>query len=312
MRQLDLNKNQGIERYLLKKYDTTKKNFFQTETHDGGVFTNFQCTGNSNDNQISSVLKKDAIHFVYPNTSDVFLKINGNVSKSLLCPANKTSVFSNRQFVKYGVSLQGNDTQKISILSIDYPSFKAYRDVLVKNISEHNHSLRSDSLFPLQFNSVDERISKTIKKISKLCNIEKPNNLILNDALIELQYIFIQYYLMLNNESVLSHAELQKIKDLPFIITNQAHAKLTVEKLASQIDMEPEVLQLGCEIVFKIGTIALINQIKLERIAEQLLKKTCNLADIVYDNGYTSRSYFYKIFNERYQCHPKAYKKSHA
>ena len=51
-----------------------------------------------------------------------------------------------------------------------------------------------------------------------------------------------------------------------------------------------------------------IREVRIKK-AEDLLKNTdMNISQVVYTIGLTSRSYFSKIFKEKYNCSPKDYK----
>ncbi|MBW3544896.1 MAG: helix-turn-helix transcriptional regulator [Bacteroidetes bacterium] len=56
----------------------------------------------------------------------------------------------------------------------------------------------------------------------------------------------------------------------------------------------------------------LIKQCRLKKAAELLLHSHMNVTEVIYETGFNSRSYFYKCFNEMYQCHPKEFVKSKA
>ena len=53
-----------------------------------------------------------------------------------------------------------------------------------------------------------------------------------------------------------------------------------------------------------------IRNVRVE-VAEELIKNTdLNISEIVYSIGLTSRSYFSKIFKEKYNCSPKYYQEN--
>jgi AraC-like DNA-binding protein len=51
-----------------------------------------------------------------------------------------------------------------------------------------------------------------------------------------------------------------------------------------------------------------IREVRIQK-SEELIKNTdLNISEVVYSIGFTSRSYFSKIFKKKYNCSPKQYK----
>lgn len=110
-----------------------------------------------------------------------------------------------------------------------------------------------------------------------------------------------------NNRLQLSDSEIQKISNLKSLISSQESGNMSPQHLAQQIDIEPCRLEMGCKFLFNKTPIDLINDLKLDKIATELVNQTIPLSEIVYRNGYLCRSYFYEIFMEKFKCDPKDY-----
>ena len=54
----------------------------------------------------------------------------------------------------------------------------------------------------------------------------------------------------------------------------------------------------------------LIKQYRLKKASELLKNSSMSVSEIIYETGFNSRSYFYKSFNEMFQCHPKDFNKN--
>ncbi|MCB0387243.1 MAG: helix-turn-helix transcriptional regulator, partial [Winogradskyella sp.] len=76
----------------------------------------------------------------------------------------------------------------------------------------------------------------------------------------------------------------------------------------SQFGLSPSKLQEGFKLMHGHTVTEYIREVRIKK-AEELIKNTdMNISEVVYTIGLTSRSYFSKIFKEKYNCSPKDYK----
>ena len=108
--------------------------------------------------------------------------------------------------------------------------------------------------------------------------------------------------------SVLTKRELLLIEKASKEIRQSPEYPFTVTHLSTKYALSPAKLQEGFK--FLNGT-TVTNYVKETRLetAEFLLKSTdLNISEIVYTVGFTSRSYFSKIFKKKYKYSPRFYK----
>ncbi|WP_178987769.1 helix-turn-helix domain-containing protein [Winogradskyella schleiferi] len=308
MRKLDLLQGQGDSKdnRFFADFDISNKNIMLAVNDVGVSFANLTCNYDTS-KLVNSILKKNAVHFIYPNSDDVTFQINGKRKKRMICPGQRTSIYMSTKHVNSNFYVQSGKQQDISILSMDFPLFESYREVDFNNYLENYYNSDAKEQIAMSAPSKDNRVKETIEKAKKYCQGSKPDSLLVKAVISELQYIFIQQYLILNNHTILEDSEIEKISTIPTLVKNQIAKKITVEDIANELDLSIHKLQLGCEIVFKCGVVSLINDIKLENIANLLFTTTEPLPDVLYKNGYLNRSYFYKIFEEKFQCTPFQY-----
>ncbi|MDO1512227.1 AraC family transcriptional regulator [Maribacter confluentis] len=115
----------------------------------------------------------------------------------------------------------------------------------------------------------------------------------------------------INNEgqvsTILTKSELLRIEEAVNAIKRKPEYPYTVTYLSREYGLSPTKLQEGFKIME--GT-TVTNFIRNERLvlAEELIQTSdLNISEIVYTIGFTSRSYFSKIFRNRFNCTPKAY-----
>ena len=51
-----------------------------------------------------------------------------------------------------------------------------------------------------------------------------------------------------------------------------------------------------------------VRNVRIEKSAKMIKNTDLNISEIVYSIGFASRSYFSKIFKEKYNCTPKNYR----
>lgn len=110
------------------------------------------------------------------------------------------------------------------------------------------------------------------------------------------------------NSTKLIKREIQKIMDLADRIGNQPEVQYTVESLSKDSGLAAAKLQEGFKFLYQRTVADFVRNARLE-MAERLLKETdMNISEVVYSVGLTSRSYFCKIFKQKFNCNPKSYK----
>lgn len=113
---------------------------------------------------------------------------------------------------------------------------------------------------------------------------------------------------MVNSTSLIKR-ELKIIMNLADTITQAPERHYSLDGLCRESGLSAAKLQEGFKFLYQRTVSDYIRNTRLER-AERLLRETdMNISEVVYSVGLTSRSYFCKIFKEKYKCNPKNYKK---
>lgn len=110
-----------------------------------------------------------------------------------------------------------------------------------------------------------------------------------------------------NNFGSLSRKEMDTTKELSNLIQNYPEVGYSLEYLSKKGGMSPAKLQEGFKLLHDRTVSDFIRNVRVET-AEKLIRTTnLNISEIVYTIGLTSRSYFSKIFKQKYNCSPKYY-----
>lgn len=110
-----------------------------------------------------------------------------------------------------------------------------------------------------------------------------------------------------NNFGSLTRREMDTIQELSSFIQNYPEVAYSLEYLTTKGGMSPAKLQKGFKLLHNRTVSDYIRNVRVET-AEKLIRTTdLNISEIVYTVGLTSRSYFSKIFKQKYNCSPKYY-----
>ncbi|WP_281541276.1 helix-turn-helix domain-containing protein [Maribacter aestuarii] len=103
--------------------------------------------------------------------------------------------------------------------------------------------------------------------------------------------------------------ELEIVSEVADFIKNYPEVQHSIKSISSKSGLSASKLQSGFKFMHNVTLGEYIRLIRLEK-AEHLLRTTdLNISEVVYSIGFTSRSYFCKIFKKKYTCSPKTYKK---
>jgi DNA-binding response OmpR family regulator len=99
---------------------------------------------------------------------------------------------------------------------------------------------------------------------------------------------------------------LSKIAD--YVQKEMNNIDLDADQLASFVGMSKTSLYKKVKSITGLTPHLLINQYRLKRAAYLLKNSTMNVSEIIDETGFNSRSYFYKSFNELFNCSPMDFK----
>ena len=86
-----------------------------------------------------------------------------------------------------------------------------------------------------------------------------------------------------------------------------AEPEFNAETIADEVGMSKASLYKKVKTITGLTPHGLIKQYRLRRAAELLRNSDLSVSEVIYETGFNSRSYFYKSFNDMFQCHPKDY-----
>lgn len=109
---------------------------------------------------------------------------------------------------------------------------------------------------------------------------------------------------------ILRKSDIQKVDYVVKRIAGDLGSNLTVEHLAKEAGTNVNKLQEGFKYVYDLTVNKYIQNVKLEAARDMLINSEKNISEIVLAIGLNNRSYFSKIFKEKYGVNPKYFLKS--
>lgn len=110
------------------------------------------------------------------------------------------------------------------------------------------------------------------------------------------------------NSTKLIKREIQKVMSLADAILEQPELQYTVQSLSHDSGLSAAKLQEGFKFLYQRTVADFIRNSRLEKAERLICETDMNVSEVVYSVGLTSRSYFCKIFKQKYNTNPKSYK----
>ena len=108
-------------------------------------------------------------------------------------------------------------------------------------------------------------------------------------------------------QTILRQATVNRIEEAAKIIEEELATVDNVLTLAKRVGINQNTLQLGFQQLYKTSVNEYIRNFKIGRAKELIETSELNITEITYQIGINSRSYFSKLFKEKYGLTPKQY-----
>ncbi len=108
----------------------------------------------------------------------------------------------------------------------------------------------------------------------------------------------------------LTKTEMVAIENLMEYIDKHPDLDHKVDNLTNRVGLSAAKVQEGFKFKHGLTVCEYIRYVRLTKSEELISNTDLNISEIVYSLGFTSRSYFSKIFKQRFDCSPSDYKKN--
>jgi len=111
-----------------------------------------------------------------------------------------------------------------------------------------------------------------------------------------------------NEANGLTVRELEEVKGLSEFIKSNPEEAFSIKSLSKKSGLSPNKLQEGFKMIHNRTVNDYITHMRVLKAEILIRTSDLNISEIVYCIGFTSRSYFSKIFKQKFNCSPKEYK----
>ncbi|WP_040472479.1 helix-turn-helix domain-containing protein, partial [Aquimarina agarivorans] len=226
-------------------------------------------------------------------------------------------IISNKKNAKEAYIFPSNVSVKINFI---YVQRKQYAKKKNNNLGYLNAQMMSafkdadsNSLYK-HFGNFNLKIADQIKQLNassdsgivRTLSIEGQLNLILAMQILEQS----NFDKAARIPESMSREDIKKVNELTSYIIDNISEPLTIAVLSKQSGLSTKKLQLGFKVRHDKSVNEYVRQMKLEISRDYIKNSNDSISEIVYNVGFKSRSYFSKIFFEKYGILPVEYRKN--
>jgi len=255
------------------------------------------------------------IRFIY-NSGDTFQHKFGvdNTQKNI--EQFQSVIFTNKTNGTNCISFKKDTKAYMNVIQIVRQKFLKKRTTNIASLNEKLYEVFVDTDHNQRFfhhGTLNLRIADYVKSIKKVKSKGMVKFLKIEAKVYEILTLHIQEH---NNASQgvtlptsLIKRELKIVRRLSKQINESPEQPYTLEQLSQESGLSQVKLQDGFKFLFNRTVTEYIRHVRLETSRELIRTTDLNISQIVYTIGFTSRSYFSKIFKAKYGITPYEYKK---
>ncbi|MTE27712.1 helix-turn-helix domain-containing protein [Winogradskyella ouciana] len=255
------------------------------------------------------------VRFIYNLNGEFYHRFGINSREELverfqtLITTNKTDGFDYFKFKK-------NTELDINFIQIIRKDFLKKRTTKVSSLNSKLQNVFVDTDHENRFSHYGALNLKMADHVKKLHNVKQKGMvkiLKMEAQIYQILSLHIQHY---NRQSQgvplptsLVKSELKKIRKLGNKILKEPSLDYNLDDLSAECGLSQAKLQDGFKFLFSRTVTEYIRHVRLESARELMRTTDLNISQIVYTIGFTSRSYFSKIFKEKYGVTPNQFRK---
>ncbi|MBP1839436.1 helix-turn-helix domain-containing protein [Formosa algae] len=259
---------------------------------------------------VNTILKSSPIYFTYCSEGQVehSFSVTG---KTNTLDAFQTAILRSKETVNNVYHFEKDILFKFSTVVVSTDDVSLANNDLNAKLNEL-FTTKNDTEHFAYFGSYNLKISEKIKQLEAIKQQGVVRRLLVESTVQTILALEIQQHtddleVARNTFGSLCKDEMETVKDVSQFITNYPEKQYTLKYLSTKSGLTPSKLQEGFKLLHDRTVTDFIRNVRVET-AENLIKTTdLNISEIVYTVGLTSRSYFSKIFKEKYNCSPKQY-----
>lgn len=265
--------------------------------------------------KIKAVPKYNPIRFLYASIGSFKHRFGvddneRNVEQfQSLISTNKTDGYDYLHFNK-------NEKLHLNLIEIIRKHFLRKKTTNVSSLNKKLYEVFVDTNHEnrfANFGTLNLKMADLIKKLEKIKGKGMLRILKIESIVYEILSLHIQQHNKLlagaTFPTSLVKSELKDIRKLSTIILKNPEKEYSLEELSLQSGLTQSKLQEGFKFLYNRTVTEYIRHVRLESARDLIRTTDLNISQIVYTIGLSSRSYFSKIFREKYDITPNQFKK---
>ena len=266
--------------------------------------------------KIKSHKKFNPIRFIYNSLGSIKHRF-GVDHKEVIVKQFESLIFTNKDDGYNHIIFPKDEKLDINVIQIVRKEFLKKRTTNVSTLNKKLYEIFVDTDHENRFanyGTLNLKMADLVKGLHKIKAKGMLRILKIEARVYEILSFHIQQHNRLLEGTRLpeniNKTELSKIKKLSNSILKNPAKEYSLEQLSLTSGLTQLKLQEGFKFLFKKTVTEYIRHVRLE-LARDMLKNTdLNISQIVYSIGFSSRSYFSKIFKEKYGISPNYFKKN--
>nr|WP_321228207.1 helix-turn-helix transcriptional regulator [uncultured Psychroserpens sp.] len=256
------------------------------------------------------------IRFIYNYNGDFKHRFGINNEEKLveqfhsLIFTNKTGGYNYVHFPKH-------KKLEISSIQIVRKNFLKKRTTNVSSLNNRLHEVFVDTDHDGRFShygALNLRMSDYTKKLKKIKSKGMVRILKIESIIYDMLSLHIEQHNKFHRgvqlPTSLSKTELKIVRKLGNKIIKEPSYNYSLDQLSVESGLSQAKLQDGFKFLYNRTVTEYVRHIRLESSRELMRMADLNVSQVVYSIGFTSRSYFSKIFKEKYGVTPNEYRKN--
>ncbi|TXE19952.1 helix-turn-helix transcriptional regulator [Psychroserpens burtonensis] len=256
------------------------------------------------------------IRFIYTHNGDFKHRFGINNEEKLVEQFHSL-IFTNKKGGFNYVHFPKNKKLEVNIIQIVRKKFLQKRTTNVSLLNDRLYDVFVDTDHDNRFShygALNLRMSDYIKKLKKI----KSKGMVRILKIESIVYDMLSLHIEQHNKFLrgvqlpvsLSKTELKGIRKLEDKIIKNPSFSYSLEQLSIESALSQAKLQDGFRFLYNRTVTEYVRHIRLQAARELMRSADLNVSQVVYSIGFTSRSYFSKIFKEKYGITPNEYRKS--
>ncbi|MDY7394993.1 AraC family transcriptional regulator [Aureibaculum sp. 2210JD6-5] len=280
---------------------------------NGISYLEFDITLNDNFTLSINATERLPIYFAYCAKGSLSHRFGAGGKQNTL-KKYQTGVLTCKRAEENVLTFKKDEPTKISLIVVNTITSELAEGVglnqKLRDTFFENSDTKESSVY---IGSYNLKIGEKIKELSAIKQTGIVRNLMIESTVHMILALEIQQRLddlrnVENPTGNLTTREMDTIKELSEFIINYPENDYTLKTLSKKSGLSTSKLQEGFKILHNRTVRDFIINERMKK-SERLIRTTdLNISEVVYSIGFTSRSYFSKIFKQKYNCSPKFYK----